>query len=1138
MVWIGVVFAKISVISMSKVATRSGKTPTPLPTRSAWAKGPPPSSSSSVASPIATSHSRRPSASGQGVFVKDGVSVPRNNVGSVVRPASVVFGSIDDAPAPLSSSLPKSSRADIAKLFQNPSSSSSQPSSDTSSPSTRPSNLPPHHQPSSSSSQQPQQPSQLGTHSYSQFVPSNIRQPQQPSGTPRSPTFPHAVQNVQGQSWQGAGPGGPGGPPIPASPRMASHPHQAPPGGMGQQVPMQPMQWSEYYYMDPYNQPQPPWGYYAMSSQHMHQQPHPQHVPHAAPLHQPGPLPMSPPPATPQPPGTPTMAHAIPHPPHTPQLPPSISSPPPTPSTTNAPRLITNARDFVTGGGSANVTIKSQDGMEVTLDALEKHSPQPPTVLIPPASPIVTSRRQHSVSVRIESEETKRTREENARNEQEKKGAVEHTKEAIKKKKKKEKEKKTKTKKRKEEEGAPLCIGGFQKPSVPSGFQMGNFPSPGSKLTSEERFARSNPRSASTSSATSQFCSPMAATARATNVVRSVVMQTRHRCPIGGRVLGFGVAPFLGAGFEPGRTPRIVCQPLGSCEYNTQDQLIHWANKSVDEKDGRTLIQVIRLVFERATDEAAWSEMYARLCRKMMEQISPEVQDDEIKNSDGKPIAGGQLFRKYLLNRCQGGLRARVRRVYDEHATKAANDKKGTEEAELCSEEYYAAQKMLTKRIMHECVKKLFGNVENPEEEEIESLCQLLKTVGQLLDTPTARAHMDVYFTRMKELGKSLNVSSRMQFMLQDVIELRDRKWVSRTAVAAPTDDRCRSRAIKEKATAEKGSFNRQMSMSCSGSRCGGDYNQEHGPDGWVVAGGPVLQAPPEAGDLSQLGKITEGPAIGMVMDPSGVFAAGKNDNKREALSQMNSSSNMFDVLSQNSALATEASTKPSRSSSRKSSVDLDHAGVPEPAVRSRELQLLPRSVLVEDNILTPVEDECGSIPTTMSEADVKTEIDRHVKEFFEVRNVEEADVYFTNLPHELCFRLVDNHQIRTSGGGPRPGGEDNKEPGPDGWAAAGGSVPWAPPKAGDLSQFGKISSSVFKDSKQEIPSQTFPWAPPEADDLSQFGKISMGTPMVMGPSSVFADSKRETPSQTNSSLNMAHMPGQNPEPTPVRTPT
>jgi len=37
----------------------------------------------------------------------------------------------------------------------------------------------------------------------------------------------------------------------------------------------------------------------------------------------------------------------------------------------------------------------------------------------------------------------------------------------------------------------------------------------------------------------------------------------------------------------------------------------------------------------------------------MMEQISPKLQDNGIKNNEGKPIAGGQLFWKYLLNRCQ-----------------------------------------------------------------------------------------------------------------------------------------------------------------------------------------------------------------------------------------------------------------------------------------------------------------------------------------------------------------------------------------------------------------------------------------------------------------------------------------------------
>jgi len=242
------------------------------------------------------------------------------------------------------------------------------------------------------------------------------------------------------------------------------------------------------------------------------------------------------------------------------------------------------------------------------------------------------------------------------------------------------------------------------------------------------------------------------------------------------------------------------------------DQIIEWANKSEKEKDGRTLIQVIRLVFEKATDEATWSHMYARLCRKMMEQISPGVMDEGIRNNEGQPITGGHLFRKYLLNRCQedfergwkdqaeAAAAAAAKAAQDDAAKKAGGDEV------LYSEEYYTNQKakrqglglvrfigelfklqMLTERIMHECIKKLLSNVDNPGEEEIESICKLLATVGQSLDTTKARSHMDIYFRRMKDLSESNNIDSRMRYMLQDVIELRSRNWVPRNAVAAPT---------------------------------------------------------------------------------------------------------------------------------------------------------------------------------------------------------------------------------------------------------------------------------------------------------------------------------------------------------------
>jgi len=391
-----------------------------------------------------------------------------------------------------------------------------------------------------------------------------------------------------------------------------------------------------------------------------------------------------------------------------------------------------------------------------------------------------------------------------------------------------------------------LGVGGGFKPSAPPNpFQMGQFSTPGNKLTSEERFLISTgARSASVGSGpTAAALLNRPAMTRTpsqggpghpmgSNRTRSKRGEKRNdpgKSALGqqGPVSGYGSAAgsFMLEPVAPlelstnrwvasstqrkaadvdtpeavDRKVRALLNKLTVEKFDSiSDQIISWANKSENEKDGRTLIQVIRLVFEKATDEANWSEMYARLCRKMMETISPKVQDDGIKNTDGKPIAGGQLFRKYLLNRCQEDFergwvakettaRAAAAKASDDQAIKVANEKKG-EESELYSEEYYAAQKakrqglglikfigelfklqMLTERIMHECVKKLLGNVDNPEEEEIESLCQLLRTVGRLLDVPKAHAHMDVYFSRMKELGRSGNVNSRMQFMLQVV---------------------------------------------------------------------------------------------------------------------------------------------------------------------------------------------------------------------------------------------------------------------------------------------------------------------------------------------------------------------------------
>ena len=157
------------------------------------------------------------------------------------------------------------------------------------------------------------------------------------------------------------------------------------------------------------------------------------------------------------------------------------------------------------------------------------------------------------------------------------------------------------------------------------------------------------------------------------------------------------------------------------------------------------------------------------------------------------------------------------------------------------------------------------------------------------------------------------------------MLELRERKWVARNAVAAPTTiaqihenviiihlcryfgmlNRISIQAAKEKAAQEKESYQRQISMSRGGSRRGGDrgdFNnsqQQVGPDGWAVAGsgsGPPCP-PPKAGDLSKFGQISK--IQPLTFGPSSVFVGKKGvENKREAISRTNSSSNMLSMLS------------------------------------------------------------------------------------------------------------------------------------------------------------------------------------------------------------------------------------------------
>ena len=84
--------------------------------------------------------------------------------------------------------------------------------------------------------------------------------------------------------------------------------------------------------------------------------------------------------------------------------------------------------------------------------------------------------------------------------------------------------------------------------------------------------------------------------------------------------------------------------------------------------------------------------------------------------------------------------------------------------------------KMLTEKIMHECVIKLLGDVKSPDLDEIECLCQAAQGDWQD-DRPPAAKRMDEWPWAHQSALAQHGAAQPRRLMLQEVIELRRGNW-------------------------------------------------------------------------------------------------------------------------------------------------------------------------------------------------------------------------------------------------------------------------------------------------------------------------------------------------------------------------
>ncbi|KAK4319638.1 hypothetical protein Pmani_009422 [Petrolisthes manimaculis] len=225
--------------------------------------------------------------------------------------------------------------------------------------------------------------------------------------------------------------------------------------------------------------------------------------------------------------------------------------------------------------------------------------------------------------------------------------------------------------------------------------------------------------------------------------------------------------------------------------------------------DSTTLLKgVILLIFEKALDEPKYCSMYAQLCRRLSE---------EAPNFD--PPDGPCTFNRLLLNKCQDEFERRRRAS---EAWEGADGAVLTPEQE---EERAAAKRKMVgnlrfigelgkleiihESILHRCIQQLLEKRRRRPvadlAEDLECLCQIMRTCGKVLDKPKAKPLMDQYFERMYQLSSSMELLARIRFMLQDVLDLRAANWVPRKM--AQVDGPRTIRQVREEAAHDLGVY-------------------------------------------------------------------------------------------------------------------------------------------------------------------------------------------------------------------------------------------------------------------------------------------------------------------------------------------
>ncbi|XP_023306426.2 eukaryotic translation initiation factor 4 gamma 3-like [Lucilia cuprina] len=231
------------------------------------------------------------------------------------------------------------------------------------------------------------------------------------------------------------------------------------------------------------------------------------------------------------------------------------------------------------------------------------------------------------------------------------------------------------------------------------------------------------------------------------------------------------------------------------------EEIIKLKIDTLDKMEG-----VMNLVFEKAIDEPNFSLCYAKLCHRLISEV--KASDERMASTTKTNLAH---FRNALLDKTQREFTHHVTKInakeeklkpIREKYDKCQDPNEKIELEALLNEEERKIRRrsggtvrfigelfkisILSGNIIHSCIEALLKDPAN--EDMLECLCKLLTTVGQkfeqtcLASEDKRKYSLKSVIQRMQNIAlknENSKISSRIRFMLQDVIDLRKKRWQS-----------------------------------------------------------------------------------------------------------------------------------------------------------------------------------------------------------------------------------------------------------------------------------------------------------------------------------------------------------------------